>query len=268
MRQTKAAQARQTTVQPAAAGTPASGPKLLKRRDVEEALGICTTSVRRLDGNTLHPTKGEDGMVRYDPDEVAAVVAARLGSPASRSAKKAEGDLAAEAFDLLSQGVGFREAVTKLREPPRVVRALYGQWRDDGDLWVPHAALVEIRAGIVARFPELEWVRIVTSKPLVDLVHHLLGQIDDNREMLCDRGEEVSELKRLRRSLRDQLQECRLQLPEWAEWAEARESPDPQPTGEGEAIPSAAAPTRTVPTTPYDLPPAAETQAASFSKAR
>lgn len=151
MRQGNVAHARQTTAQPTAAGTPETEPKTLTRRDVEEALGISTASVRRLEGKSLHPTKGEDGIVRFDPDEVAAVVAARTRSSAVKLRSSADGELAAEAFTRFSKGLGVREVVIDLRQPPEVIQALYRQWREAGGLWISTGALSKIRKSIAAR---------------------------------------------------------------------------------------------------------------------
>src|SRR5829696_9127484 len=45
----------------------------LTRADVAARLGVSTSTVRRYEGDLLHPKKGADGVNRFEPAEVAAL---------------------------------------------------------------------------------------------------------------------------------------------------------------------------------------------------
>ncbi|MFW5920887.1 MAG: hypothetical protein ACOCUS_03525 [Polyangiales bacterium] len=95
-------------------------------------------TVRRAEGDRLHPVVDDNGVHRFDPAEVAAEASRRRS--AESSAEKtgtggrdvggaaADGELAAAAFALFADGKHPTEVVIQLREPPRRVALLHEQW--------------------------------------------------------------------------------------------------------------------------------------------
>lgn len=112
-----------------------SSKNALSRQDVATRYGISTSSVRRLEGDMLHPWADERGLWWFDPVEVAAVQA-RLpirGRPRSivTSAAKQQakaGRLAAATFCMFARGRSLAEIVVRTKQPPDRVRALYHEW--------------------------------------------------------------------------------------------------------------------------------------------
>lgn len=111
---------------------------LLTRAEVAARLGVSTSTVRRYEGDQLHPTKGTDGVNRFDPEEVAALARALLDqkppkarSKQARNADKARtpGDIAAEVFERLEQRQSLAEIVIGVRVAPELVRELHRQWQ-------------------------------------------------------------------------------------------------------------------------------------------
>jgi hypothetical protein len=117
----------------------------LTRGEVAGLLGTSVSSVRRMEGKTLHPIRDRDGVWRFDPDEVKRVPS-RWREPEPRRVKKREGRLAARVFALFDEGMSLSEIVQELEEPPTVIRGLYAEWcmsLDDGERARADAAAVE-----------------------------------------------------------------------------------------------------------------------------
>lgn len=96
----------------------------LTRSDVARRLGVTTTTVRRLEGTTLHPEIGDDGVRLFTRDEVERLAHARAAKPAP----EATGEVAAEAFRLFRQGYDLAEIVMRLKQPPAAIRRLFDEW--------------------------------------------------------------------------------------------------------------------------------------------
>ncbi len=109
---------------PAAAGW-------ITRGEVARALGVAVASVRRLEAVRLHPTRGDDGVWRFDPAEVSALVAERrqITRPVVAAADLTDGEVAALVFGLFEEGKTFSATVRELRLPPDRIRQLHRQWR-------------------------------------------------------------------------------------------------------------------------------------------
>ncbi len=115
---------------------------LLTRADVAARLGVSTSTVRRYEGDLLHPQKGPDGVNRFDPQEVAALAMTLLGQrpvkPKAKGARNGDkprmlartpGDVAAEVFERLEQRQSLAEIVIGVRVAPEVVRDLHREWQ-------------------------------------------------------------------------------------------------------------------------------------------
>ena len=112
---------------------------MLTRAQVARRLGISLSSVRRMEGERLHPVVGGDGVRRFDPAEVATLAAEliergaapgkrRHGTSDTRSPTVAPGELAARVFECLEERQSLAEIVVGLRVSPDVVRKLHHEW--------------------------------------------------------------------------------------------------------------------------------------------
>lgn len=110
----------------------------LLRAQVAELLDVSHTTIKNWDGTLLHPQKsiralpngGSREVWVYDPHEVAKIPAARRQR--ARTIPGDRGEIAAQAFELLDEGVPLREVVQRLRETPEAVDALHDQWQRMG----------------------------------------------------------------------------------------------------------------------------------------
>jgi hypothetical protein len=123
-------------------GEQAEGDTLLTRADVAARLGVSTSTVRRYEGELLHPRKGPDGVNRFDPQEVAVLAMTLLGQrpakPKTKGARNADrprvaartpGDVAAEVFERFEQRQSLAEIVIGVRVTPDLVRELHREWQ-------------------------------------------------------------------------------------------------------------------------------------------
>ena len=104
-------------------------PDGLTRSQVARQLGVGVTAVHhmRLRGE-LRPKRDAGGVWRYDPADVIRA-AARRGI----RGLKTDGDIAAEAFNMFSQGGEIQDIVSALRVTPAEVRRLYKEWQSSLD---------------------------------------------------------------------------------------------------------------------------------------
>lgn len=130
------------TVKPARRPPQDPGDKPLTRVDVAARLGVSTSTVRRYEGDLLHPTKGVNGVNQFDAAEIAAL-AVKLLEQRSPKAKRWDarsggkrtvpertaGDIASEVFERLEQRQSLAEIVVGLRVAPAVVRELHREWQ-------------------------------------------------------------------------------------------------------------------------------------------
>lgn len=113
--------------------TPAN--KLLTRRQAAERLGVSVTSVRRMEGQQLHPQQDDRGHWLFAAAEVAKLASAlkprrkRDGSRGARPQTTAQdGVLAAQVFKAFHLGYDLRDIVMEYKVPPAVVRELFTEW--------------------------------------------------------------------------------------------------------------------------------------------
>jgi hypothetical protein len=99
---------------------------------------LSISTVRRLEGERLHPRIDNEGVRWFDEREVAALGIQLASDPRKRVRrnaathavpKQSRGELAAQAFERFEQRQSLSEIVIALRVDPEVVRALFDQWR-------------------------------------------------------------------------------------------------------------------------------------------
>jgi DNA-binding transcriptional MerR regulator len=109
----------------------------LTRHDVAKRLGVSISTVRRLEGERLHPLIDGKGVRRFkasDVERLAKELEAEQRSPRNaqqavvRAAEMSKGELAALVFERLEQRHSLSEIVIALRIPPEDVRELYHTW--------------------------------------------------------------------------------------------------------------------------------------------
>lgn len=125
-------------------------PALLTRADVAALLHCSISSVRRLEGDVLHPIVGADGVHRFDPTELARVASHRSSRSVDGSK---EGERDARVFEALEEGKGLREIVTTLRLPADLVSRLHASWLKMGshqDMILSSDRLAQLRAALDA----------------------------------------------------------------------------------------------------------------------
>ena len=125
-------QSRHLSVLPGAKGQ-------LTRGQVAARLNVSVSTVRRLEGERLHPTMDQDDVRWFDEKEVAALAAEMLNQANKQPTKakptstgtlevRSAGEIAALVFERLEQRQSLAEIVIGLRVEPETVRALYEQW--------------------------------------------------------------------------------------------------------------------------------------------
>lgn len=118
----------------------ASKPGTLTRAQVAARLGVSVSTVRRYEGDRLHPRVDADDVRWFDDKEVAALAATLANepravrrrnaepSPGTHAALRPSGEIAAEVFERLEQRQSLAEIVIGVRVEPSVVRELFEQW--------------------------------------------------------------------------------------------------------------------------------------------
>jgi hypothetical protein len=112
----------------------------LTRGQVAARLNVSVSTVRRYEGNLLHPTVDEHDVRWFAENEVAALAATMVNAaPTKQSARarvsgtrtaeeRSAGEIAALAFERFEQRQSLAEIVIGLRVAPDIVRALFEQW--------------------------------------------------------------------------------------------------------------------------------------------
>jgi hypothetical protein len=113
-------------------GSPADISQWLLRSEVAAILRVSVATVRRMEGRNLHPQRSEEGFYLFDPGEVETARAQRPPAPEPREFRD-PGELAAEAFKLLRDGVNIRDRVIALPRPPTEIETLYADWERMGN---------------------------------------------------------------------------------------------------------------------------------------
>lgn len=142
----------------------ASG-KLLKRRETARELGVSESTVRRMEGATLTPIVGADGVHRFREEQVRELTIRRVHlGPADPSSYN--GALAAEVFSLLDDGLTPIEIVKRTKQDPRAIAALRVQYAAlQGGFVVTSADLSEIEAlpWLMGSFPVESGAQLVEN---------------------------------------------------------------------------------------------------------
>ena len=123
---------------------------LLTRAEAAALLHCSISSIRRLEGHTLHPLVGPDGVHRFDPVDLVRVASER--STTTIDASK-EGERDAKVFDALEDGKMLREIVTTMRLPVDVATKLHTAWLkmgDGRDMVLSNARLAQLRDALQA----------------------------------------------------------------------------------------------------------------------
>lgn len=109
----------------------------LTRGQVATRLNVSVSTVRRLEGERLHPTLDQDGVRWFDEKEVAALAAEMINqgtkpvktkAASGPSEQRSAGEIAGLVFERLEQRQSLAEIVIGLRVEPETVRSLYEQW--------------------------------------------------------------------------------------------------------------------------------------------
>ena len=123
---------------------------LLTRAEAAALLHCSISSIRRLEGDTLHPVVGLDGVHRFDPVDLVRVASER--SAITVDASK-EGERDARVFEALEDGKRLREIVTTMRLPVDLATKLHAAWLkmgDGRDMVLSSARLAQLRGALQA----------------------------------------------------------------------------------------------------------------------
>ena len=134
--------------EPKASSSPDS--VLLTRAEAAALLRCSISSIRRLEGHTLRPVVGPDGVHRFDPVDLVRVASER--SPITVAASK-EGERDAMVFEALEDGKRLREIVTTMRLPVDVATKLHAAWLkmgDGHDMVLSSVRLAQLRGALQA----------------------------------------------------------------------------------------------------------------------
>ena len=159
---------------------------LLTRADVAALLRCSISSVRRLEGDALHPIVGADGVHRFDPAEVARVAGQRTTHLVEGSK---EGERDARVFEALEEGKGLREIVTTLRLPADLASKLYASWLKMGsnqDMILSRERLAQLRSALG-----------VDVKRPADLVDEVRWHVEQRNALEAERNTLDSQLSDL-----------------------------------------------------------------------
>ncbi len=165
---------------PAIAVTPSAG-KLLKRSEAARLLGVSTATVRRMEGTTLSPVLGPDGIHRFHEEHVRELVIHRVRMvPESPDAYDAED--AATAFDLFDQDVHPADVVKRTKLHPRAVAAMHREWVSLRGCYV-------VTGDIARQIAALPW--LLGSRPIAT-GEDLLKCLRQTAPHVCSRCEQSS----------------------------------------------------------------------------
>jgi len=134
--------------EPKASSSP--GSVLLTRAEAAALLHCSISSIRRLEGHTLRPVVGPDGVHRFDPVDLVRVASERTAITVAASK---EGERDAMVFEALEDGKRLREIVTTMRLPVDVATKLHAAWLkmgDGHDMVLSNARLAQLRGALQA----------------------------------------------------------------------------------------------------------------------
>lgn len=101
----------------------------LRRHNVAELLAVSISTVRRLEGRSLHPVQSRDGVWWFDPEQVERLRASDTHRTRVQGARgKDPGRMAARVFEMLDAGCNIRQIVVRTRLEPHAVRELFREY--------------------------------------------------------------------------------------------------------------------------------------------
>jgi hypothetical protein len=160
----------------------AGSPAALTRGEVAGLMRLSVTTVRRLEGRELHPRRSPEGVYLFDPREVEQA-RARRPPPSEPTESREPGDLAAETFRLLRDGVNIRDIVIALRRPPAEIEALHADWARMGDTFVissdVHSQLARMASHGLLSDEILDAVEDDDAEALCLLVSDAISELDE-----------------------------------------------------------------------------------------
>lgn len=156
-------------------GPPTENGPTLTRGDVAAILGCSISSVRRLEGDILHPVLDADGVHRFFLLEVLQVQKTRSARAVGATQ---EGMRDSRAFEVFDAGGGIRDVVTQVRIPVDLAERLYEAWRRAGARDV--VVTPQIRAQLESYLGTITDVR--------DLVQRAREQAAANEYLHSERG--------------------------------------------------------------------------------
>lgn len=110
-------------------GPPTENDTMLTRSDVASIFGCSLSSVRRMEGEVLHPTLDAKGVHCFSLLEVLQVQKKRSAQVGGATK---DGDRDARAFEVFNAGGEIRDVVAQLRVTADLAERLYNQWRRAG----------------------------------------------------------------------------------------------------------------------------------------
>lgn len=128
--------------------------KLLKRAEAARLLGVSVSTLRRHEGDVIKPIIAENGVHLFEEAEIRSVKITVRRREAFAALGATSGDVAADVFQLLDEGIEPVEIVMRLRLPPAAVATLQEQW-------------AQLRGGFVVDGNDAhEWLRLIRGGPI------------------------------------------------------------------------------------------------------
>lgn len=100
---------------------------LLKRGEAARVLGVSVSTLRRMEGTSLRPIVGPDGVRLFRSEEVQELTVHRVRMEPQKPSEY-DGATAARVFALLDDGVHPVDVVKQTQLDPRAVTALHKEW--------------------------------------------------------------------------------------------------------------------------------------------
>jgi hypothetical protein len=209
----------------------------LTRAEVARRLGVSVTTLRRMEGTKLHPTRRSDGVHVFDETEVESVLVTyrRVRSRTTRIGTEVDGAIAAQAFECFDQRVPVAEVVKRLEIAPERAAALQVAWSrlkridtesgiapdvtPEGELAArafelfatgstPRQAVMELRQppDVIRKLFD-EFVAFATSEGAVLLPWYVVREMLEVAGLPTDRASDARTLLQIIRAMRDRLRE-------------------------------------------------------------
>ena len=188
---------------------PTENEAILTRGAVANIFGCSLSSVRRMEGEVLHPTLDADGVHRFSLLEVLQVQKQRSAKVGGATK---DGERDARAFDIFCAGGGIRDVVVRLRIAADLGERLYDQWRRAGahDVVVTPPIRAELVSQLGAFGDACELVQRAREQSSEN--ERVNGDRDAIRNRLCDVAAEIGLIAARIPALADALPDLRARL--------------------------------------------------------